>query len=222
MFHHTVFLFTICKIMLKRSGMALLTVLLSATAFAQKIELGLNAGIAQTGSKSNNTSLISPKGSISAAYNISKSLQAGITAGYYAIHTRDYSTQKYEWTPTGLIIHQSPGSISINTYNIRVFVNVRQAIGRFTCYAGISGGFASPVFPYEKDMRQGLPKTGHVFALQTGVNYSVSKRVYVNAEVGIDRMILGARPYIDYNEDAEQTHLIRWAIPATLGLRVVL
>lgn len=220
---HTVFLSEIYTCMLKRAVMTLAFYWLSCTAaFAQKVELGLNAGITHTGSKANGTSLISPRGTISAAYNISKSLQTGLVAGYYAVHTVDYSTQKYEWTPSGIVVHLSPGSISINTYAIKAFFNVRQTVGRFVCYAGVSGGFASPVYPYEKSMRLGLPETGYVLAMQTGVNYRVSKRVYVNGELGAEHMVLGARPFIDYDEDPDKSDLTRWAVPATLGLRVFL
>ncbi|MBS1772119.1 MAG: hypothetical protein JST82_04620 [Bacteroidetes bacterium] len=202
-------------------SLALLCISLSVS--AKKIELGLNGGITYDKPPHAAHPYVSYHVTLKGLYNITKHIQAGIGISNFNMSYFDYGLWEYNTTYPAYPLFNTNNldySRPEHMYSVKAYGNYMLYFDRITVYAGLSGGYASPIFAKETFERKMQPRTGYALGAQAGATYAVTKRVGINAELGAEKITLIAKSWQDYDADPNKTSLKQWIIPFTVGVRV--
>lgn len=208
---------------MKKTLLSICILLFAAiTLYAQKFELGLNAGAQHSGYIRNlpmhgtvilaSHKSVTPALSLKGIYN-HKKWQLGLAIDYRKLNFAYTAiTQEGNWMTC---ILPDPNTGSITYTPVSVLVNRKFSLKKLDLYGGASIGYA-PIWASEGkfgDMPQKFSLAnmgGLCCGIQCGGNYRVNNRIAINAEVGAN--------YIHFKQDKFDPSYT-FSIPATLGFR---
>lgn len=208
---------------MKKTLLSICILLFAAiTLYAQKFELGLNAGVQHNGHLRNLPThgpvMLEPQMSITPALSLKgiynhKNWQLGLSIDYRKLNFAHTTLPQDGDFMTCILPPTTTGSITYMP--VSALVNRKFSLKKLDLYGGASVGYA-PIWASEGkygDMPQKFSfanKGGLCCGIQCGGNYRVNNRIAINAEVGAN--------YIHFKQDKFDPSYT-FSIPATLGFR---